>query len=131
MLLLVQISNQWQRFLIATTYYFVPTEGEEGNKKYEIKLAIPNFTDARYGYVAGPLFSLCFGTMVLFTGSFSDAFSRKYILGVSGVLWSLTSVGMAFSHTFSAVCLWRLMLGMFESFCPSAAYSIITDYFPP
>lgn len=96
-LLTVQISNQWQRFVISTAYYFVPPDGEGEDDKYEIKNAIPNFTDARYGYVAGPLFSLCFGTLVLFTGGFSDAFTRKYILGFAAVLWSLTSLGMAFS----------------------------------
>jgi MFS family permease len=68
---------------------------------------------------------------VLFTGSFSDNFSRRIILGVAAVLWSMTSFGMSFATTFTEVCAFRLLLGMFESFCPSAAYSLITDYFPP
>ena len=130
-LLTVQISNQWQRFMISTAYYFIPNDDHSDPQKYEITAAIPHFTDARYGYVAGPLFYLCFGTLVLFTGSFADNFSRRYLLGIAAVLWSLTSLGMAFSSTFTEICAFRLLLGTFESFCPSAAYSLITDYFPP
>ena len=111
-------------------FYFVsPLHPED--PKYEIKYAIPGFTDAKYGYVAGPLFSLCFGTLVLFTGSFSDNFTRRYLLGCAAIFWSLTSLGMSFSNTFSAVCCYRLLLGVFESFCAPAAYSLIADYFPP
>jgi MFS family permease len=128
-LLTVQISNQWQRFVISTAYYF--NSATEFGPKYEIKLAIPNFTDARYGYVAGPLFSLCFGVLVLFTGSFSDRNSRKFILGFAVICWSFTTLGMAFSNTFPIICVCRLLLGALESFCPSAAYSLIADYFPP
>lgn len=98
--------------------------------KYEIKEAIPYFTDARYGYVAGPLFSLIFGIMVLFGGSLSDKYTRKYILGISTIIWSLTTLGMACSTTFAAICVCRILLGAFESLCPSAAYSLISDYFP-
>ena len=127
-LLTVQIANQWQRFVISTAYYYA-SETKTG-PKYQIKEAIPNFTDANYGYVAGPLFSLIFGVMVLFTGSFSDQNNRKLIIGFATLFWSLTTLGMAFSKTFPVVCVCRIMLGALESFCPSAAYSLIADYFP-
>ena len=42
-LLLAQISNQWQRFMIGSTYAYEYT-GDEDPKKYEIKTDIPNFT---------------------------------------------------------------------------------------
>ena len=117
--------------MISTAYYYIPKDDHGDPKKYMITAAIPNFTDARYGYVAGPFFYLCFGTLVLFTGSFADNFSRKYLLGFAACLWSLTSLGMAFSKNFEEICAFRLLLGAFEAFCPSAAYSLITDYYPP
>ena len=73
------------------------TDASVNVDKYEIRLAIPNFSDEKYGYVAGPLFSLVFGTLVLFAGSFSDYFTRRYLLGGAAIFWSFTSLGMAFS----------------------------------
>ena len=67
---------------------------------------------------------------MLFTGSFSDKNNRKLILGFAVMFWSLTTLGMAFSETFPVICGCRMMLGALESFCPSAAYSLIADYFP-
>ena len=42
-LLLAQISNQWQRFMIASAYDFKYT-GDGDKSKYMIKEAIPDFT---------------------------------------------------------------------------------------
>jgi MFS family permease len=101
------------------------------NPKYEIREAIPNFTTAKYGLVAGPLFSLIFGTLVLFTGSLADKFNRRYLLGSAAVCWSLTSLGTAATQNFAEIAILRMMLGLFESCCAPAAYSLIADYFPP
>lgn len=94
-------------------------------------MSIPDFTDAKYGYVAGPFFYLIFGTMVLFTGSFADNYSRKILLGAAAILWSCTTLGTALSTDFAQICTFRVFLGAFESFSPSCCYSLITDYFPP
>jgi MFS family permease len=96
-----------------------------------MQYSISNFTAAKYGYVAGPMFSLIFGGLVLFTGSFSDYFNRRFLLGSAAILWSLTSLGMTLTHSFSAVCACRMFLGVFEAFCAPASYSLIADSFPP
>ncbi len=101
------------------------------NPKYEMRYAITGFTSAGYGYVAGPLFSLIFGTLVLFTGSFADRYTRKYLLGFAAICWSITTLGTSISHSFWAICLCRMLLGVFESVCAPSAYSLIADYFPP
>jgi len=95
-LLTIQISNQWQRFIISTAYQYYtldPTKPGYNDPKYEMQLAIPGFTAANYGLVAGPFFSLIFGTLVLFTGSLADKFNRRFLLGIAAVAWSLTSLG--------------------------------------
>lgn len=96
-----------------------------------MQASISNFTAAKYGYVAGPFFSLIFGTLILFTGNLSDNYTRRYLLGSAAVFWSITSLGMAFSNNFSTICICRVLLGVFESFCAPAAYSLISDLFPP
>jgi MFS family permease len=101
------------------------------NPKYELQIAIPSLTPARYGLLAGPGFFFLFGTLVLFTGSLADKYTRKYLLGGCAILWSVTSLGMSIANTFAAVLLCRLMLAVFESVCAPCAYSLIADYFPP
>lgn len=93
--------------------------------------AIPNFTDAKYGLLAGPTFTLVYATLILFTGTLSDNYSRRWIFSLAGICWSFTSIGTSFSTTFIMISINRMLLGVFEAFAPPAAYSMIPDYFPP
>jgi MFS family permease len=130
LLLSVQISNQWQRLVIGPAYYF-EAEGKTDDPKYSLRAAIPNFTDAKYGILAGPTFTLVYATLILFTGLASDKYSRRLLFSIAGILWSLTSIGTSVSHTLGMISLNRIMLGVFEAFAPPAAYSLVADYFPP
>jgi MFS family permease len=116
--------------LIGPAYYF-SADGKDDDPKYEISLAIPDFTDAKYGLLAGPTFTLVYATLILFTGTLSDNYSRRFIFSISAILWSFTSIGTAFSHSLVFLSLNRMLLGVFEAFAPPAAYSMIADYFPP
>ena len=74
---------------------------------------------------------MLFSITVLFSGVLADNFSRRIILGLAAMLWSMTSITTAFSNTFLEVSLSRMFLGFFEAFCGPPAYSLIVDYFPP
>lgn len=77
------------------------------------------------------MFTLVYATLILFTGALSDNYSRRLLFGISAILWSLTSIGTSFSVKLWQISLNRMLLGVFESFAPPAAYSLIADYFPP
>ena len=126
----MQISNYWKRFLIGAAFYF-KLDGEEDNPKYNMSVAIENFTDFRYGIVAGPVFTIIFATLNLCSGTLADKMSRKNLVSIAAICWSLTTVGTAFTHTFAMVCFYRTMLGVFEAFCGPISYSLIVDFFPP
>ena len=81
--------------------------------------------------MAGPVFSICFAVLTLFTGTLADKYNRKMMIGVAAIMWSLTSVGTSLANTFWEVCTWRLLLGIFEAFTGPIAYSLLIDYFPP
>jgi len=116
--------------LIGPAYYF-KADGKESDPKYNLSVAIPNFSDAKYGLLAGPTFTLVYATLILFTGTLADNYSRRLIFSIAAILWSFTSIGTSFSHTLLFISLNRMMLGVFEAFAPPAAYSMIPDYFPP
>jgi len=128
---LAQISNQWQRFVISSVYYFDDAKGDKVGPKYSMKAAIEGMTDAKYGIVAGPAFTIFYSIFVLFTGILSDNFNRKNLLTIASICWSLTSIGIAFSEKFWQVAFFRMLLGVFEACCGPPAYSLISDYFPP
>jgi MFS family permease len=87
--------------------------------------------DAGYGLLAGPVFSVVFATLVLFTGTLADKYSRRFLLGLAGICWSLTSILTCFSQSIYSFAFYRFLLGVFEAFFAPAAYSLIPDYFPP
>lgn len=79
-------------------------------------IAIPNFSEKKYGLTAGPIFTLIFASMVLVAGGISGLVNRVLILSIVGVLWSGTSIGTAFCKTFWQVASMRALLGVFEGF---------------
>ncbi len=116
--------------LIGPAYYFAAA-GKTDDPYYSIRAGIPNFTDEKYGLLAGPTFTLVYATLILFTGTLADNYSRRLIFTIAAIMWSLTSIGTSFSHTLAMISLNRMLLGVFEAFAPPAAYSLVADYFPP
>lgn len=130
-ILLCNISNQWQRMIIAVAYQIKPAPGEEPDPKYQLRYAIPNFGEAKYSYLAGATFTVFFATAVLFTGVLADNMSRKWLLCLAAILWSCTSIGTSFCKTYWQLCMMRILLGLFEACIGPPAYSLISDFFPP
>lgn len=64
-------------------------------------------------------------------GLATDKFTRKWLLGIGCILWSLTSVATGFFNSFIVFAVCRVILGITCSICNPAAYSLIRDMFPP
>ena len=128
-LLMDFISGIWQRLLISA-YEVEPGPGKD-TPKYEMKLAIPNFGEVKYSLLAGAAFTVFYATASLFTGVLADTVSRKWLLGLCSVFWSLTSIGSGFSTRFWELCVMRVGLGLFSSCLNPAMFSLVADFFPP
>ena len=114
--------------MIGTAYNY---KDPDLDPKYMIKEDIPGFTKSIFSLASGFAFTALFSLFVLFSGIASDNCSRRLILAIAGVLWSLTSITTGFSTNIYEVVASRMMLGAFEAFCGPPAYSLIADYFPP
>lgn len=124
-----QISALWTKFIIGSAYNY---EGNHINQtRYDITVAIPNFTYLKYSEVTGIYYSLTYGLAALCAGMISDNFKRKTILAIVGVSWNLTSFGTAAAHTFGMIAVMRMCFGLFSAFSSPISYSLIADYFPP
>jgi len=84
-----------------------------------------------YGLISSFLFSSSYSTLGVWAGVLSEKLNRKWLLGISCILWSATTLGAGAVDSFFFFCAMRFMLGGFESSCNPASYSIIADYFPP
>jgi len=64
-------------------------------------------------------------------GLATDKVSRKWLLGIGCILWSLTGCATGYFNSFIIFAGCRVALGVIQSTCNPAAYSMIRDMFPP
>src|SRR6202011_1469698 len=74
------------------------------------------------------LFYTFFG-MIL--GRLADTRSRRGIIAIGLAAWSLFTAACGLARNFTEMLLLRLGVGVGEASLSPAAYSLITDYFPP
>ena len=88
-------------------------------------------TDFQIGLLQGPAFVLTYVLMSVPVGRMVDRFHRIAIM-VGGILaWSAATVGCGLSRTFDQLLLSRLGVGAGEASVTPAAWSLLSDYFPP
>jgi MFS family permease len=131
-ILLINIGSQWQRFAIAYVKGFEgdPLSHEHDNSHYEIDKEFPQFNDY-YGFVSGPLFLLPMAISGIFMGILIDRYNRKCLLVFFSLVWSSATFFTGYLKSFPALFVMRFLLGVAESVCNPAAYSLIREYFPP
>lgn len=128
-LMLSQISALWTKFIIGAAYNY---EGDNsGDPKFDITVAIQDFTYTKYSMITGVYYSLTYGMTALFAGRLSDRFSRKKLLVAMGFGWNFTSYGNMIATDFSWLAILRMIFGIFSAFSSPICYSLIADYFPP
>jgi MFS family permease len=90
-----------------------------------------NLSDTKISMLTGLAFAASYSICVLPFGRLTDSFNRRNIIAAGVSVWSLMTglCGLAqnFTHLFFA----RLGVGIGEAALPTAAYSMIADYFPP
>jgi MFS family permease len=95
----------------------------------------PIMDGLRIGHVRYGVLSSSF--MIVYTlvspvmGWFGDRYHRKGLLAAGVGLWSLATVGTAFSHGFYDMFFWRALLGVGEATYGVIAPSLLSDLFRP
>lgn len=80
---------------------------------------------------------LCVSFMIVYTivsplmGWMGDRYSRRGLLAFGVGLWSLATVGTAFSRGFYDMFFWRALLGIGEATYGVIAPALLSDLFPP
>ena len=88
------------------------------------------FSDPQLALV-GSVFLWVYSLCMPFTGRLADRAPRDRVIVASLVLWSLSALGTALSHSVSGFLFWRGMMGVTESLYVPAALAIIASLHSP
>jgi predicted MFS family arabinose efflux permease len=88
-------------------------------------------SDIQLGLLGGLSFALFYATMGLPIAQLSDQYSRKRIIIVSIVIFSIMTAFGGMATGFISLLMFRVGVGIGEAGVNPASYSIIADYFPP
>lgn len=88
-------------------------------------------TDFQMSLLMGFSFALFYTLFGIPLGRLADSRSRRSIIAVGFAVWSVMTAGCGLAKNFVQMLLLRVGVGVGEAALSPAAYSIITDYFPP
>lgn len=88
-------------------------------------------SDSAMGVLLGISFAVSFTLMGLVAGWLSDRYSRRRIISIAITFWSLATVACGFAGSFMHLLVSRISVAAGESALSPAAFSMISDYFPP
>ncbi|MGB3627719.1 MAG: MFS transporter [Henriciella sp.] len=85
----------------------------------------------QFGLLSGIGFALFYTLLGIPIANLSERVSRKLIIGVCVILWSLATVLCGFTTGFVTLLLARMLVGVGEAGCTPPANSMISDYYAP
>ncbi|HEY0105624.1 MAG TPA: MFS transporter [Rhizomicrobium sp.] len=89
-----------------------------------------SLSDSQMGLLLGFAFALVYAVLGVPLSTFVDTRSRRAILAIGVVCWSVATALTGLAQTFWQLFLCRVGVGAAESVNGPATYSLIADYFP-
>ena len=88
-------------------------------------------SDTQMSLLMGFSFAIFYTFFGIPMGRLADSYSRRTIIAVGFAVWSAFTAGCGLARNFTQMLLARIGVGIGEAALSPAAYSIISDYFPP
>jgi MFS family permease len=83
------------------------------------------------GLLGGFAFALLYCTLGIPIARWADKANRVFIISMSLLVWSVSTVFTGFARNFTQLLLGRVAVGIGEAGCSPPAYSLLSDYFEP
>jgi MFS family permease len=90
-----------------------------------------HLSDTQLGFLSGIAFAFCYAICGLPLGRVADRWSRRHLMTIALVLWSIITTLGGFVRSYAELLLVRFGVGVGEAGYTPAALSMIADYFPP
>ena len=88
-------------------------------------------SESQMGFLMGPAFGIFYIIAGIPLGRLADLMSRRWLVFIGQLFWSLASVGCGLARSFGMFLGMRVGIGVGEASLSPSAYSMITDLFPP
>jgi MFS family permease len=88
-------------------------------------------SDAQIGFLYGTVFAVFYALFGIPLGRLADVWMRTRLIALGLAVWSLMTAASAFAQNFLQLGAARIGVGIGEASANPAAYSLLSDYFPP
>lgn len=88
-------------------------------------------SDTQLGLLSGVAFALFYSTVAIPVAALADRWSRRNVLALSVLLWTVMTALCGVAGSFGALLLARIGVGIGEAGCNPPSHSLLADYFPP
>jgi len=90
-----------------------------------------DLTDTDIGLLHGLAFALFYTFVGVFIARLADNWNRTKLVAIGVLLWGLATASCGLAGSFATLFVARIFVGIGEATLSPAAYSMISDYFPP
>ncbi len=87
--------------------------------------------DAEIGFLYGTVFAVFYAIFGIPLGKLADVWIRKKLISVGLGFWSIMTALSGTAGSFASLAAFRIGVGVGEASATPAAYSMLSDYFPP
>ncbi len=87
--------------------------------------------DAQIGFLYGTAFAVFYAIFGIPLGRLADAWTRRTVISLGMALWSVMTAVSGFAGSFRYLAAARIGVGIGEASASPAAFSLLSDYFPP
>ncbi len=87
--------------------------------------------DAELGFLYGTAFAVFYAVFGIPLGRLADVWDRRKLIALGLTIWSVMTALSGLARTFPELALARIGVGIGEASAAPAAYSLLSDYFPP
>ena len=88
-------------------------------------------TDAQMGYLYGTAFAVFYAVFGIPLGRLADVWDRRRLIALGLAFWSVMTAVSGLAQSFVHLALARIGVGVGEASATPAAYSMLSDCFPP
>lgn len=88
-------------------------------------------SDTQIGWLAGFAFAVFYTVLGVPIARLADRSNRRTLISIGVVVWSIMTAACGLTKTYWQLFLMRVGVGVGEATLSPAAYSMISDYFPP
>lgn len=88
-------------------------------------------SDDQIGFLYGTAFAVFYAIFGIPLGRLADVWNRRSLIAIGLTAWSAMTAVSGLAHTFGQLAVARVGVGIGEASATPAAYSLLSDWFPP